>query len=363
MIKHLFLISFTLVLGVYSSFAQVKKTDIVFDKTFHNFGTIFMENGVVTANYNFTNKGLENFVVSSVDAACGCTNPRSSKDTVAPGESGVISVEFDPKGMIGTAKKWVYVHSNFVDGFQIELNFEATIKSINNRNTGEYHRGEYGYLLVDRPNLIWGDKFQNSVFQDSLVLTNDGYDDIIIKELRDNPNFISSPNLPLVIKAGDSKPMFLDIDLRKIDTVGQYYENLKIITTDRFFKIKSINYGINFKDDFSTWKKRDLKKAAHITLDNEVLDFGKIGSGGIGHKPLTITNTGKTTLLIKRIESDCSCALLRLDNRRIDPGKSVTVQVKFDALFKEGSQTKIITLYTNDPEKPMQTIKVKADVR
>ncbi|MGB0851268.1 MAG: DUF1573 domain-containing protein, partial [Bacteroidia bacterium] len=354
MIKHLFLISFSLLFIVQSSLAQVKKADIVFDKTFHNFGTIFMENGVVTANYNFTNKGLENFIVSSVEAACGCTNPRSSKDTIGPGESGVISVEFDPKGMVGTAKKWVYVHSKFVDGFQIELNFEATIKSTNNRNAGEYYRGEYGYLLVDRTDLLWGDKFQNDVFQDSLVLTNDGYDDIVIKKLRDNPVFIASPNLPLTIKAGESKPMYLDIDLRKIDTVGQYYENLKLITTDRFFKIKSINYGINFKDDFSTWKRRDLKNAAHISLSNEVLDFGQMASGGIKQKPVTISNTGKSTLIIKRIESDCSCALLRLNNKRIEPGKSITVQVKFDALFKEGAQTKIITLYTNDPNRPIQ---------
>ena len=32
--------------------------------------------------------------------ACGCTNPRSTKDTFMLGESGQILAEFNPKGMI-----------------------------------------------------------------------------------------------------------------------------------------------------------------------------------------------------------------------------------------------------------------------
>jgi hypothetical protein len=363
MIRHFILIVFSLLFVVDSAYSQLVKSDIVFEKSFHDFGSIFVENGIVTAKYKFTNNGSEDFIIVNVDAACGCTNPRSSKDTVAPGESGIISAEFNPKGMLGNVKKWIYVQSRFKDAYQIELHFEANIKSLTNRNKGEYHRGEFGYLLVDRTDLLWGDKFHNAVFRDSLVLTNDGYDDIIVKKIQEVPNFITSPNLPLTIKAGESKAMYIDVDTRLVDTIGQYFENMKIITTDRFFKKKSINYGINFKDDFASWKRKDLRKAAHINLNKSVIDMGNMKSGEIKNLPITISNTGKTPLLIRRIESDCSCALLKLKTRAIAPGESLKVYVKFDALFKEGNQTKIISVYTNDPNMPIQAIQVKAVVK
>ena len=103
--------------------------DIVFDQRFHDFGTIFEENGIVTAKYDFTNYGNSPFIISAIDAACGCTNPRSSKDTFMPGERGQILAEFNPKGFAGKTKKWIYVRGNFEDGYQIELKFEAEIKS------------------------------------------------------------------------------------------------------------------------------------------------------------------------------------------------------------------------------------------
>lgn len=344
------------------TFAQVSSSDIVFESKTVDFGDIYMELGPVTAKYQFTNQGTEDFIISNVDAACGCTNSRASLDTIKPGESGFISAVFDPKGMLGEVNKWVYVYARMKDALQIDLDFTANIKTASKKAKGTYYRGEYGYLLVDKADLYWGDKFLNTRFKDSLVLTNDGYNDIIVKKMMKQPKFISSPNLPLTIAPGEKEVMYLDIDLTQVDTVGGYYDDFQLLTTDKFYKRKLLNYGLNFKIDFSSWKRKELKKAPQLTLSTASLNYGTMNSGTVEIEKITISNTGLSVLDIKRVDTDCSCALLQLEKTKLQPGESITVGVKFDSLFKEGTQNKVITIYSNDPKAPVQTLIVKANV-
>ncbi len=362
MYKHIFLLLVSFISFSHLVSAQIKSTDIVFVSKSVDFGTIYVENGPVTAKYKFTNNGDSEFIINKVEAACGCTHSRSSKDTIQPDESAEISAVFDPKGMLGEAKKWVNVYGRMDDSYQIDLEFTAKIESYVNRNDGAYYRGQYGYLLVDKTRFFWGDRYLNKPFSDTVILTNDGYNDITVKELLKNPYFLQSTNLPITIKPGESKPMYFFIDTRLIDTVGGYYDDFQISTNDKFFKLKSMSFGMNFKTDFNTWKRKDIKKAGHLELSTNKLDFGKVKSGAVKSTSISITNTGKSPITIKRVDTDCACAFLKLNNKTILPGESKMVVVKFDSLFKEGFQSKVITIYSNDPDAPVQTIIVRAEV-
>ena len=359
--KHVILILLS-VLYTGLGFAQVKTSDIVFDSKNVDFGDIFVENGIVTAKYKFTNNSSNKFIIRDIDAACGCTNPRSSKDTFAPGESGTISAEFNPKGMLGQVSKWVYVRGVFTDGYQIELNFDANIKSIAQRNTGAYFRGEFGYLLVDRIALAWGSRDKTTSFSDSITLTNDGYNNILVKRFDKSPSFIKGINFPISIAAGESKVLHIEINLAAVDTIGSYSDQLNLITTDKFFPKKQISYAVNFEENFDNWEKKDKKKAAHIKLSTDIVQMGKLKSGGIKTKTITISNTGKSPLKLLRIDTDCSCALLTTNKKVLQPNETMTVSVRFDSLYKEGTQSKVISIYTNDPVMPIQKIIVKSEV-
>lgn len=362
MYRHFFLILLFLAIISQPASAQIKSTDIAFNSKSVDFGTIYVENGPVTAKYSFTNEGDTELIINKVEAACGCTHSRSSKDTIQPGESAEISAVFDPKGMLGDVKKWVNVYARMDDSYQIDLAFTATIASYENRNDGAYYRGQYGYLLVDKTRFFWGDRYLNQPFKDTVVLTNDGYNDITVKKLIKNPDFLQSTNLPITLKPGESKPMYFYVDSRLIDTVGGYYDDFQILTNDKFFKLKSMSYGMNFRTNFDSWKKRDIRKAGHLKLSTKSLNFGKVQSGAVRSTQISLTNTGKSPLRIKRIDTDCACALLKLDDKTIQPGESKVVVVKFDSLFKEGFQSKIITIYSDDPADPIQTLIVKAEV-
>lgn len=62
--------------------------------------------------YNFKNTGNMPLVLSNVSASCGCTTPSYSKDPVAPGERGFITVKFNSKGKEGKLNKTVTAYAN-----------------------------------------------------------------------------------------------------------------------------------------------------------------------------------------------------------------------------------------------------------
>jgi len=82
-----------------------------FEKTEHDFGKIKQDHPV-EYTFNFKNTGTEPLVISEARGSCGCTVPEYSKEPVAVGESGKITVSFDPKGKSGVQRKTVTITAN-----------------------------------------------------------------------------------------------------------------------------------------------------------------------------------------------------------------------------------------------------------
>ena len=96
---------------------------MTFEKTEHDFGTITQEKKV-SHTFQFTNTGKSPLIIQSASATCGCTVPEWPKEPIAPGESGKITVEFDPTGKVGQQAKQVTIRANT----QPEIN-QVTIKT------------------------------------------------------------------------------------------------------------------------------------------------------------------------------------------------------------------------------------------
>ena len=290
---------------------QVKLSDIAFKKKQIDLGVIFQESGVASCIFEFTNNSANTFEIRSLEVSCGCTTPHSNKKTYAPGESGKITVNFDPKGIVGKVDKLVQVRGNFSDALDLELTFDAEIKLLAERDKSAYYPGEFGYLLFEKLKLNWENKMNNAVFYDTVRLENDGYAEIELQEFIDLPSFIEPLNFPLTLKPHELGMLVLKIDLTIADTVGPVAGSLKINTTDKYFKRKQIDYYLNVKLDYSSLSKRQLKNAPILVLSSDLVDMGTMKSGIVRTKTITITNSGKQPLVFKRIETDCSCAILK----------------------------------------------------
>lgn len=70
------------------------KTACTWQATSHDFGTIG-QGKPVSHTYSFTNTGKEPLIISAVKPGCGCTTPDYSKEPVAPGKKGFVTLTYN----------------------------------------------------------------------------------------------------------------------------------------------------------------------------------------------------------------------------------------------------------------------------
>jgi len=79
----------------------------------HDFGKIKKGQPVSTI-FRFTNDGGASLIISESKVACGCTASSYSKESIAPGKSGFVTVTFNAANT-GIFKKSVTIYSNASD--------------------------------------------------------------------------------------------------------------------------------------------------------------------------------------------------------------------------------------------------------
>ena len=73
------------------------------------------------------NVGTETLVVTAVSATCGCTGTLMSADHVAPGDSGVLSISFNPSRFGGPVEKAVSFDVNDTTVRHVRIVFKANV--------------------------------------------------------------------------------------------------------------------------------------------------------------------------------------------------------------------------------------------
>lgn len=100
--------------------------EIVFDNEMHDFGNV-KAGDVVSHEFTFTNTGDAPLKVMQARPSCGCTVPDWSKDPIAPGEKGSVTVEFNSTGTKGVQNKSVRLTTNTKKGNEV-IRFKATVE-------------------------------------------------------------------------------------------------------------------------------------------------------------------------------------------------------------------------------------------
>ncbi len=88
-----------------------KEPELVFEKDVHDFGRV-VQGEKVTYGFKFVNEGSKDLLIANVNATCGCTVIDYPRNTIAPGESGVLHVTFNSTARKGYQNKKVTVMAN-----------------------------------------------------------------------------------------------------------------------------------------------------------------------------------------------------------------------------------------------------------
>lgn len=108
--------------------AAGKGPEFTLSNNTYDLGTIHANKGMVKAIYKFTNTGTEPLVIISVtNGGCGCTKPSYPLQPIAPGKSGQIVINFNPKGRKGELRREVKVKTNVKGSKRTSLKFTGVI--------------------------------------------------------------------------------------------------------------------------------------------------------------------------------------------------------------------------------------------
>lgn len=100
-LKNAYIFAMTAVIGILmlsqpALGASNKDAVIDFQEKVYDFGKISLKKGKVSHEFNFTNAGGKNLVITNARADCGCTRPEYGEAPVAPGKTGTVKVTFAP---------------------------------------------------------------------------------------------------------------------------------------------------------------------------------------------------------------------------------------------------------------------------
>lgn len=101
--------------------------------------------------------------------------------------------------------------------------------------------------------------------------------------------------------------------------------------------------------------------AQTLSIDKEIHDYGEIEKGANGTCQFVVTNTGDKPLIISQCKGSCGCTVPECTKEPIAPGAKTSIIVKYDTQ-RVGMINKSVTIYSNDPERPQKSVRIKGQI-
>jgi hypothetical protein len=337
-----------------AAIAQVAKP-LQFKEEIFDFGSIKEHGGPVMHEFTFLNNSSRPIKIVNVQASCGCTTPDWSKEPVAPGKSGFIQASFNPVGRPGYFNKQLTVTTDFdsnpillqikgqvaVDGEEEKIQFQST-KGSWKLKTGSFNMGK----------VFIKDEFTVRDFQ----ILNGGDKPVTFSGKAVGPSYIKVDVQPKTLAPGEKGNIKVSYNGKMKGRYGFQSDNIEIITDDESIPTKSFSVYATLEDEFPQLTAEELARAPQLRVQATTLDFGRLRPNTASVREVQVFNTGKKELDIKSLQGNCTCVTASAEKTSIKPGESSSVKISLDPQDRKGALQKSLTIYSNDPQNPVQRI-------
>lgn len=339
--------------------AQMAKPVRFTEETF-DFGTIVEEDGPVTHTFSFTNTSDRPVTILSVKPSCGCTTPEWSKELILPGKSGIVKAQYDPKGRPGYFHKSLTVTTDY-DGQPITLYIKGQVTSRNISSISSEYQATSGMLRFRSLSFNLGKVFRKDEFtQRNIDFVNAGDKAVTYLDKFDAPAHIRVDVFPKTIQPGQRGEIRIGYNGLKKGLYGFHSDKITLYTDDEGQPAKAFTVYATLEDYFVPLSARELDNAPRLSIAEMNIDLGNIKFNTSATKEIIFSNTGKSVLEIRNIQGNCSCLQAVVDEENLRPGESGTIKIIFTPEDRKGTQTKAVTVYSNDPQNPVHRIMVSA---
>ena len=163
---------------------------------------------------------------------------------------------------------------------------------------------------------------------------------------------VKNDNEEFVLQSFETKLCHFEFTTSDTLMIGSYLKNIFFeINGELYLKPIEVKAVIYEKRDFL--HLRELKESPIIRLEYDTLSFGVIKDNLPVIKVMNIKNCGKRDLIIRKIETDCTCTASIVEKRVIASNLSVPLEIMFKPMGRKGKQNRTITIFSNDVMNPV----------
>lgn len=333
-----------------------------FDHEKWNFGDVAEDGGKVEHTFVFTNVSSKPVVVLDVVSGCGCTTPSYSRKPVMRGEKGEIVVSFDPMNRPGHFSKGISV--------QISGSTEPVTLLVEGVVTPRVKSTEELYPFDMGDGVRFDSNFRAFAYvgrgkrvEESIGWINTSGRDVRLSFEELERSGMLRIEAPRMLKAGEKGAIVIAYEVPSdSDRYGTLSDVLGVDIDGRRARTMLSVHAIavdrhdTAADDMSSPKGE---------LSKKFIKFGDVKHGRtVADASVELANIGDNELVIRAVEwqSKALKCSLKAGDRVAAGGKTV---VKFTLDTSEvdyGVWVDRVRIITDDPSRPMQTLRVTAVV-
>ena len=340
--------------------AVLAQSKITFDKPVQELGYLLWRHPV-TVTYNFTNTGNSPLVISNVTTSCGCTTADWSKQAIPAGGKGKVTATFDAEA-IGHFYKEVGVYCNASSmPIYLEFNGEVTADSRDYMHT---HPFGFDAIRLNKQEIEFNSVNKGDKPQFEILVANTS-SKTYVPVLMHLPPYLTAQAYPEILGKQKNGKIVVTLDTEKLPKLGITSTSVYLsrFMGDKVSSENEIPVSVALLPDFEHVSSFARQNPPSIDLSAQNLEFLNLKKNQKKSQTILITNKGKSDLEIQDMQVFSMALGVKVKKHILKPGE--TTKMKITVLAKNIGRTKStprILMITNDPKRPMLTVKVKATV-
>lgn len=337
--------------------------NITFDKTTHDFGKINEVDGRVTTIFTFTNDGDAPLVLSNVRASCGCTTPKWTREPIEPGQSGEITVTYNPAGRPGRFQKTVTVTSNTEQATtKLYIKGEVIPKPA---QPAQIYPVKMGELNLKRRTISFGSLVQGTNKTQEVEYSNLTDHDITVAVLVKD-DYIKPHVTLTTVKPGETGKIQITLASAECPLLGPVNTKLYVVVNGKreINDTYAITISSNIREDFSHLTVEERQKAPIAEIERDI-HLGTIKQGKHGTFKMLLGNAGGgSPLYVRRIVMTDPMVIITPPKTAIKSGRKGEIKVDISTLssadkaVESAHYSRVATIITNDPNTPIINVKI-----
>ncbi len=193
---------------------------------------------------------------------------------------------------------------------------------------------------------------EGSIVKHNYEIENVGDSELKISQVRASCGCTAAQPAKNELKPGEKTEIQVEFD--SANRLGQQDKYVFVMSNDPVSPELKLSFT-TIVVDRNTALPKDTK-FPKLKLSMMQHDFGKVEEGKIVKATISFKNTGNDVLTISDVKTSCGCTAALLSSKTLKPGETGSVKIELDTTGRDGELTRTVTLYSNDPKEPNQTI-------